>query len=206
MTTWTSANQLTVLRMIFVPIFVLMIVYNHFGLGLIIFLVAGVTDALDGLIARRFHQQTTLGALLDPVADKLLLTSSFITLSLYSLPLTTRIPLWLTITAISRDVLILISAIIINLATGQKHFPPSIYGKMTTVLELITVLAALVGNYGKIRLPYFSVFVYVTLFFIVFSGLHYFYRSTHLMSRDNKDFEKKSAPGIRPVDIRSKRP
>src|SRR5947208_10318395 len=94
----TSATQLTVLRMIFVPIFILAVIYGYQGWGLLIFIIAGVTDGLDGLIARHFKQKTDLGALLDPIADKLLLTSAFLILSLSTVDLSNRIPLWLTIT------------------------------------------------------------------------------------------------------------
>lgn len=176
--------------MVFVPIFVLMTVYRHYGWALVIFFLAGVTDGLDGLIARRFHQQTTLGALLDPIADKMLLTASFVVLSLPSLNLATPVPLWLTITTISRDFIIVISCVIINLATGDNQFPPSMLGKMTTVVQLATVLGSLFGNYRGFYFPYFKVFVLLTLIFTVASGLHYFYRATRVMSRYSKNGSK----------------
>ena len=100
----TPANQLTILRMAFIPAFVILVVYNQLGWAFLIFLLAGITDGLDGLIARLLHQKTTLGALLDPIADKLLLTSSFVILSVKDLGLSNILPLWLTITVISRDI------------------------------------------------------------------------------------------------------
>lgn len=158
------------------------LIYDHFGWSLLIFTLAGISDALDGFIARRFNQKTSLGAILDPVADKLLLMTGFIMLSLRSLDLTTRIPLWLTITTIGRDLLILISCIAIHLATGYKNFPPSILGKITTAVQLLTVLVALVGNYKRETLPSFSFFVYLTLVLTILSGLHYFYVGTRIIN------------------------
>ncbi|HLV02540.1 MAG TPA: CDP-alcohol phosphatidyltransferase family protein, partial [Acidobacteriota bacterium] len=102
----TSANQLTVLRMVMVPLFVLLVIYDYLGLAILTFFLAGVTDMLDGLIARKFGQKTPLGTFLDPIADKLLLVSAFVVLSLDSLNLAVRIPLWLTITVISRDLIL----------------------------------------------------------------------------------------------------
>ena len=102
----TLANQLTILRILIVPLFVLLVVYGMLGAALLAFIVAGLTDALDGLIARRAGQRTSLGAWLDPMADKLLLVTTFIVLTMPTIPLTNHLPLWLTILVISRDVVI----------------------------------------------------------------------------------------------------
>ena len=101
---FTLANQLTLLRMLLIPAFVLLVVYGYFGWALTVFIIAGATDALDGLIARLADQRTDLGAWLDPAADKLLLVTAFIVLTLPNLGLVNRIPIWLTILVISRDV------------------------------------------------------------------------------------------------------
>ncbi|HON00757.1 MAG TPA: CDP-alcohol phosphatidyltransferase family protein, partial [Acidobacteriota bacterium] len=101
-----TPNQLTVLRMALVPLFILLVVYSFWLWALITFLVAGVTDLLDGMIARRWGRKTDLGTLLDPLADKLLLVSSFVLFTFSSVPLVVRLPLWLTITVISRDLLL----------------------------------------------------------------------------------------------------
>lgn len=178
----TSATQLTVLRMIFVPIFILAITYDHQGWGLLIFVVAGITDALDGLIARHFKQHTELGALLDPIADKLLLTSTFLILSVSTLQFSNRIPLWLTITTISRDVLLVISCLLISVTTGYKSFPPTLAGKLTTFFQLLTVLVALVGNYLGLRVSFFPLIVYVTLGLTVLSGLQYMLRGMRIFN------------------------
>ncbi len=172
----TSANQLTILRMASVPLFVLLVVYNYLGGALVVFVLAGITDLLDGFIARRFGQKTPLGTLLDPIADKLLLVSSFIVLSIDGLDLALKIPLWLTITVIGRDILLVISVVIINLTMDQRLFPPSFFGKATTLFQLLTVFAVLVLSYLKSEVPSVNLLFYTTFALTVISGLHYLAR------------------------------
>jgi len=128
----TPANQLTLGRLLLVPALVLLVLYGHNGLALVTFVVAGVTDALDGAIARRSGQHSNLGALLDPMADKLLIVSTFVVLSLPALELTNRIPLWLTVLVISRDVIIVVTVAVVNLAVERFTFSPSLFGKVAT--------------------------------------------------------------------------
>ncbi len=183
----TYANQLTILRMIFVPCFVLLIIYGYPGAATLVFVLAGVTDALDGLLARTLKQKTVLGSYLDPMADKLLLTAAFITLTVPSLPLAAHIPAWLTITSISRDVVIALSALIIHLQTGHSTFPPSLMGKCTTALQLVTVGLCMLANFiDWVGVVLFLPAVYLTLFFTVASGLHYFYRSVRIIEKYQK--------------------
>ncbi|MEE8350355.1 MAG: CDP-alcohol phosphatidyltransferase family protein [Acidobacteriota bacterium] len=177
-----SANQLTILRMVFVPIFVFLVLDRQLGGALAVFLLAGITDLLDGFIARRFGQKTPIGTLLDPAADKLLLTASFILLSQGALGLTVTIPLWLTITVIGRDVLLVISIVIINLAMGPHLFPPSVYGKATTAIQLLTVLVVLVLNYLEISLPWLLYGFYLAFALTIISGTHYLARGMRLVS------------------------
>src|SRR5262245_9543761 len=108
-----------------VPAFVLLVVYGYLGWALITFLVAGTTDALDGLIARRAGQRTSLGAWLDPMADKLLLVTTFVVLTLPSIDLTNHLPLWLTVFVISRDTVIVGVVAIVSLVMGPRTFTPS---------------------------------------------------------------------------------
>ena len=117
---FTLANQLTMLRMLLVPAFVLLTLYGRFGWALVIFIFAGITDLLDGLAARRTGGKTNLGAWLDPIADKLLIGATFIVLTMPNIGLVNRLPLWLTITVLSRDVGILLTVAIINLAASLK--------------------------------------------------------------------------------------
>ena len=105
MTALTPANQLTLLRMLLIPAFVILLIYGHLGWALTVFVTAGVTDGLDGLIARWSGQKTQLGAWLDPMADKLLLLSTFVVLTIPGLGLANRLPLWLTVLMISRSTL-----------------------------------------------------------------------------------------------------
>jgi len=179
----TYANQLTILRMVFVPCFVILLIYGCPRAATAVFLLAAVTDAFDGLIARKLNQRTPLGSFLDPMADKLLLTAAFITLTLHSVPVELHIPAWLTILVISRDILIAVSVIIIHMHTGHSNFPPSILGKGTTALQLLLVgVCMLAGFEVKTAEMLFPFTVYATLFFTVASGMHYFYRSVKIMS------------------------
>jgi cardiolipin synthase len=192
----TYANQLTILRMIFIPCFVLFLIYDHSTLAILIFILAGITDGLDGLLARMFHQKTALGSLLDPIADKLLLTAAFVTLTVPSVPVAYHIPAWLTVTAISRDLIIAVAALIIHLQTGYTKFPPSFLGKCTTALQLIMVAFVLGANLTPRVLPILDALVLATLLVTVASGLHYAYRSVRLI-----ESLQKAGPGS--VDPRS---
>ena len=128
MATLTIANQITLLRMLLIPAFVIQVLYGELGWALATFVTAGITDALDGLIARRAGQKTTLGAWLDPMADKLLLVTTFIVLTVPTIPLTNHLPAWLTILVISRDIVIVVVVAIVNLAVGPRTFTPSLLG------------------------------------------------------------------------------
>lgn len=182
-----SPNQLTVLRMAFVPLFILLVVYGHWGLALAVFFLAGISDMLDGLIARKYGRKTILGTFLDPIADKLLLVSSFTILSFSSLELVARVPLWLTITVISRDLLLVLSVLIINLTVGRRAFPPSMLGKLTTVFQLFLITAVLVSNFLVFPIPGLALVIYVTLFLTVSSGLHYMLQGMKLIGQEASD-------------------
>ena len=183
----TVANQLTILRMAFVPVFVLLVVYKYFGGALATFLLAGATDVLDGVIARKYGQQTPLGTFLDPIADKLLLISSFVLLSLNTLELTLQLPLWLTITVIGRDILLIVSVVVINLTKGRKLFPPSILGKATTAFQLMTVFVVLVINYLNLEIPIVIILFYATFGFTLSSGLHYLVRGMKIFEYNHDE-------------------
>ena len=144
--TFTIPNLLTLLRMGLVPLFIIALVNGDAKKALLIFLVAGVTDALDGFIARFWRQQSPLGAYLDPIADKLLLTSAYVVLSIPSLTRGAPIPLWVTILVISRDVLIVVIALVLYLAAGVRKFPPSVLSKINTVLQVVTIILVLLSG------------------------------------------------------------
>ncbi len=170
----TVPNQLTILRMALAPFLVVLVLQREFGWALVLFVVAGVTDMLDGFIARRGQQKTTLGAVMDPIADKILLSCSFIVLT-WSTDLTTRIPQWLTVLSLSRDVLILLTAALINLTSGWRIFVPSVLGKLSTGLQILTVGVVLVMNALAVYNAAVEWLFRAALGLIMASALHYAY-------------------------------
>ena len=178
----TLANQLTILRIILVPVFVLLVVYGYLGWALIVFLTAGITDALDGLIARRAGQRTALGAWLDPMADKLLLVTTFVVLTLPGLPLTNHIPLWLTVFVISRDVVIVGVVAIVSLAAGPRTFRPSMLGKLATATFIVTSVVVMYFNYRREQSVVVDIVVWLSLVLTVVSAADYFMRLRQLVN------------------------
>jgi cardiolipin synthase (CMP-forming) len=172
----TIANQLTFLRLLMIPAFVLCVVYGRFGWALVIFFVAGATDALDGLIARKANQRTSLGAWLDPAADKLLLVTTFIVLTLPNLGLPNRVPLWLTILIISRDIAIVLTVAVVNLAVGPRTFRPSLLGKLATALFIVTCVVVLFFNFLGRTSVVVDWFVWASLVITLASSLDYLRR------------------------------
>lgn len=169
----TAANQLTILRMLLIPAFVILLLYGYRGWALVAFLTAGLTDLLDGLIARLTGQKTTLGTWLDPMADKLLLVTMFVVLTLPDIGLANRLPLWFTILVISRDVAIVVTVAAINLAIGPRTFRPSIFGKIATATYIVTGVLALYFNYLGRPSGLVTAFVYASLVITLVSGFHY---------------------------------
>jgi cardiolipin synthase (CMP-forming) len=170
----TVANQLTLLRMGLAPLLVVLVLSRELGWALLVFVVAGITDLLDGLIARVGRQKTTLGAMLDPVADKILLSSSFVALT-WGSGLRVSIPPWLTVTTLSRDAMILVSVVIINITLGRRVFYPSLLGKLSTGSQLLTVgVVLLLGAFGWEH-PAITYLFLLCLLLTVASALHYVY-------------------------------
>jgi cardiolipin synthase len=166
----TVPNELTFLRLAFLPLFIIAIKYDRFALALGILILAGLSDALDGLLARGLNQKTALGAYLDPIADKLLLSSSYFVLALKE-----KITWWLTILVLGRDVLLLAACAVILLTVGYRAFPPSIWGKATTFFEILLIVLVLVlavwdqHSLWVVR----QVCGYIVAALVVISGLHY---------------------------------
>ena len=173
MTALTPANQLTLLRVALIPLFVILMIYGHLGWALIVFMIAGLTDALDGVIARRTGQKSTLGAWLDPMADKLLAVTTFVVLTMPGLGLVNRLPVWLTVVIISRDVVIVLTVAIVNLAVGPRTFTPSIFGKIATATYMITVVAVMFFNFLGYHSVVVDLAVYASLAITLISSLHY---------------------------------
>lgn len=179
----TIANQLTILRIVLVPLFVVLMLYEKLGAALTVFLVAGVTDALDGLAARLAGQRTSIGAWLDPVADKLLLASTFIMLTLPSVPLTNHLPAWLTVAVISRDVFIVGFVAIVNLAIGPRTFRPSLLGKSATAVFIVTSVVMLFFNYLRRESILIDIGIWVSLALTVASSVDYFFKVRRLVNQ-----------------------
>jgi cardiolipin synthase len=197
MTMLTAPNQLTILRLVLVPVFVLCVLYGWPGWALAAFVVAGLTDALDGLIARRTGQLTTLGAWLDPMADKLLLVTTFVMLTLPGLNLVNRFPVWLTVLVISRDVAIVLTVAVVNLAVARRTFRPSLLGKAATVTYVLTCVVTLVANYFRVHSTIVTVAIYVSLAITLASGFDYALRLTRLRAADTSGAPSVSRPGNR---------
>jgi cardiolipin synthase len=169
----TAANQLTITRMLLIPAFVILLLYGYRGWALVTFFAAGLTDLLDGLIARWTAQKTTLGAWLDPMADKLLLVTMFVMLTLPDIGSANRLPLWFTVLVISRDVAIVATVAVVNLAVGRRTFRPSIYGKVATATYVLTGVAALYFNYVGRTSSIVQGLVYASLAITFISAGHY---------------------------------
>jgi len=168
----TAANQLTILRMLLIPAFVILLLYGYRGWALLTFLIAGLTDLLDGLIARATGQKTTLGAWLDPMADKLLLVTMFVVLTLPGIG-ANRLPVWFTVLVISRDVAIVLTVAVVNLAMERRTFRPSMYGKAATAIYIVTGIVTLYFNYLDKATPIVTAFVYASLAITLISACHY---------------------------------
>ena len=187
----TVANLLTVLRLILIPVFVTALYYQRFSWALGVFFAAAITDGLDGLAARSFNQKTQLGAILDPMADKLLLVTAFVILSMPRFTYTDPIPFWLTAVAISRDVIIVLAAAVINMTSGFSRFRPSIPGKLNTLVQIVTIVFFLAANAFDVLTRYLPVVYYTTLGLAVFSGLHYIIHINRLMSEGQSEDRSK---------------
>ncbi len=173
-------NTLTLLRILLTPLFAIFLIKHMLGFALLVFAIAAVSDAIDGLIARLFHQKTTLGAYLDPAADKLLLATAFVTLGIQEL-----IPSWLVVIVITRDVLILFG-IALFIMTGRYFEPrPSILSKITTVAQLVTVLCVLVGCQAPRMVTVQEPLFWFTVCMTMISGFQYIYRGLNILQEES---------------------
>ena len=161
------ANWLTVLRILLIPVFVSLLVYRHSALALVVFLVAALTDLLDGYVARQRGSQSRLGAFLDPMADKLLLVSSFVTLTWLRV-----LPFWIAAVVISRDIILVVGALAIHMAGGRIYPRPTWAGKAATLFQVLTILTGLTGRFLGVDLGV-GVFIWLAAAFTIASGLQY---------------------------------
>lgn len=164
----TVPNLLTILRILLTPFLVWLLLDNRLNDALLVFTIAGVTDGLDGLIARVFHQKSRLGAYLDPLADKILLVSSFILLGHLGL-----VPYWLVIIAVSRDAIIMLGVLMLMFHQVHMEVKPVFLSKLTTLSQLLAVLAALSSSLFALPQWGYTVLFSVTAFLSVASGVQY---------------------------------
>jgi cardiolipin synthase len=166
----TPSNQITLLRLVFVPVFAILVLDRHYRAALAVLTAAALSDVLDGTLARLLKQESPLGVALDPIADKILMTTGYITLAFRG-----ALPWWLTIIVLSRDVAIIMTALLISLVAGYRPFHPSLLGKASTVAQVATLFAAVCR---RARVPYITAevvtfFIYVTAALTLASGVHY---------------------------------
>ena len=143
---WTLPNFITLVRLAALPFFLMSIAEGRFRIALAIFVAAGISDGVDGYLARRFKMNSALGAYLDPIADKLLLMSSYLFLAIPAYPAAVKVPVWLAVLVLSRDFLLLLVALLLILSSSKRQFPPTWLGKVTTVTSIVTVLFVLCAN------------------------------------------------------------
>lgn len=188
----TVPNLLTFLRMALIPVFASLLFYGNSGWALIVFLVAGISDGVDGFVARRFNQESELGTILDPIADKLLMTTAFIILTLPNIFPTEPhlrhlpVPFWVTAAVIGRDILIIAVAGAIFVISSFRGFKPSWLGKASTVVQIFAVGLVLIAAIFPSLRGFYLPTVYTTVFaFALFSGIHYIYYVARLMKRED---------------------
>ena len=170
----TLPNLLSVFRILLVPVFLWSLLNKKPFEALLLFFLAGLTDVLDGWTARIWHQRTKIGTILDPAADKLLMATSYVVLSISSLATPNFIPIWLTVVVFARDLLIVTGAFIAYLSWRQKTFMPSLLGKISTVCQVGTVFLVLLLNFYQVAPWYIHGVYYLTLLATLASGVHYF--------------------------------
>ncbi len=173
------ANWLTVLRILLVPVFVTLLVYRKPGWALVVFALAALTDLLDGWVARTRGMASRLGAFLDPMADKLLLTASFVTLTYLKV-----LPFWISAVVITRDLLLVTGALLVHMV-GVRIYPrPTWAGKAATFFQILTVLSGLLARYFQLPLAPKAI-IWLAAIFTVLSGLQYIVRGMHFLNATN---------------------
>ena len=188
---FTAPNQLTLLRMLFVPFIVINLVQEHYGWALVLFVLAGLSDGLDGLVARKLHQQTLLGQYLDPIADKLLLSTMFLVLSILHM-----IPWKYTVLVFSRDISILAVSAVLYMIAGLRDFRPSVFGKANTFAQVAAIFFVLLLAVNQD--PWIVIarkfFLRATFTFTIISAVHYVFLVQHRLREHNQTVPSSTAP------------
>jgi cardiolipin synthase len=180
---WTIPNFFSMLRICLIPLFLYMMLQNNILEALVVFLIASTTDILDGMTARILDQKTKIGGLLDPAADKLLMTAAIIILSLPSVSQPNSIPLWLTVAIIGRDITIVFAAFLMYKLRGHTKFTPTLLGKASTVCQMGVILCVLLLNVLD-RIPGFLAWLFILTFALtIISGFGYCLRGLASLSR-----------------------
>jgi cardiolipin synthase len=180
------ANWLTVLRILLIPVFITLLVYRQPGWALVVFTLASITDLLDGWVARRQGMASRLGAFLDPIADKLLLTASFVTLTYLRV-----LPFWITAVVISRDVILVVGALLVHIVGIRIDPHPTGAGKAATFLQITTVLLGLVARFVAVG-PGLPVVMWLTAIFTVYSGCQYLVQGMRFLHTADRDEHEES--------------
>lgn len=187
----TVPNLLSLLRMGLVPLFIIAVLDGQMKRALLIFVVAGVTDALDGFVARAWNQKSPLGAYLDPIADKILLTSAYVTLSI---PVLNhggmQIPPWITVLVIARDLLMVVVALILFLVEGVRRFPPTVISKINTAVQVAAIVTVLLTVLWPDLESFATVMLYAVALLTITSGLDYTYRTLRVTSATKREHEE----------------
>ena len=174
-------NLLTLVRILLTPLLVIFLIDKRYDLAFLVFCAAGITDGLDGFIARIMRQKTRIGAILDPIADKALLASSYITMAVTGI-----IPDWLAVTVISRDIIIIFGVMVLLLFHSGVEICPSIISKLTTLFQLLTIFFVLGGMVMKGTCqPMVTSLYVITAVLTIASGLHYIYKGIRILGTEN---------------------
>jgi cardiolipin synthase len=187
----TPSNQITLLRLVFVPVFAILVLDRHYRAALAVLTAAALSDILDGTVARLLKQESPLGVALDPIADKILMTTGYLTLAFRG-----ALPWWLTIIVLSRDVAILMAAAVISLVAGYRPFHPSLLGKASTAAQVATLFAAMCH---RARVPFITadvlrVLIYLAAAFTLASGVHYVFLLRQRLGRPEAEDPAEAQP------------
>jgi cardiolipin synthase len=186
----TIPNVITLIRIILTPLFIIFLIQGRYHKAMAVFLLAGLSDLADGLIARAWHQKSRLGSYLDPLADKILMAASFVTLSIYR-----EIPSWLTVVVLSRDVTLALGVLVFRLADIPMVVKPSLAGKWTTTFQVTTVFLVLLGKLWHMP-PLVLVGVFwITGILTTISGLHYLYGGIRMMNASQGNGSRENRGG-----------
>ena len=170
-------NILTLVRVVLIPLFVIFLINKLFAWALVTFAIAGITDGIDGMIARVTHKRTELGSYLDPIADKLLLMAAFVTLAIMDI-----VPSCLAVIVIARDAIILIGFLVLLLTNYRPEIQPSFLSKVNTFFQISTILLVLMANFAPVLNLLSTIAVFGTGFFTIASGSHYIYVGTRILN------------------------